>query len=429
MALWNSHAFWNRRGKEGGFTWNSRYYLFVVRLNDTMRAVDGLSELSAKLLLQENKDGFYDVLVNSAFYGNINEEFNFEEDTKVSLLFALAEEIGLKDSFSDYIVSLALADDIKVLEEIKIVANLLVDDDMSFEDKTFIEVYQYLKEQYNMSDKMTYFTTLLLAEKFKIIDRNPKYAISDFILGSLDDLDRSLDWLIPFNMKVDVKNSDFQIMPPVQSTTIDLPNVDGSIVQNTLYKERLFTICMYSSDGLTVAEKEDVKRRITEILDSTKHGTKKLTIQSRGISFDVKYDDNDSAEGPSFVKDTVTFKSQPYGYDMFEQEKYGSGLILNEGVTPLRPKFTITGRVVNPSFRLGATTYRVDVTVPTGSKLVLDFEKYSAYTEDSFGNKVNVLAKMTGEFTSIAPGDSEALVADSNTESHIVTTWRNSVLW
>lgn len=431
MAFWNTGAMFNRKGEQGGFTWNSAKFLFIVRINDTLRVSDNVSETLARIALSEKPMEFYDTLVNTAFYGNIREEFTMvDEDPFVTLLFELAENIGIKDELTDFIVQMFLEDKVKVLDDIRLLVEILESEDFHFDEITDIKAFFEMLDRYGLEDlKAESLVEIIQGDTFGISDHDGKIADSDFLVGHSDDVDTAYDYLLPLEMKIDYKNSDFQIMPPVQSAEIEMPGVDGAIREDTVYKTRLFKLVCYSEDNLTISQKEDLKRRITEVLDSTKHQTKKLTIQSRGISFDVKYENSDAKDGPSFVKNTITFSSQPYGYDMFEQELYGGGLILNQGVTPLRPCFTITGYVSNPSFRLNEKTFRFNGVVPSGSTLTIDFERYTCFLKDNMGNKTNALAKLTGEFISIEPGKSMVLVPDNSTSSRIVTTWRNSVLW
>lgn len=214
-------------------------------------------------------------------------------------------------------------------------------------------------------------------------------------------------------------------------TEISMPGVDGNLISDTTYRDRIFSIVAFSEQGLTIAEKEDIKRRIVQILDSTKMSSKKLTVQSRSVSFDCRYvNEAKISDGPSFVKAEIDLQVGPYGYSLFPTELHGSGLINNaEGAAPLRVKHTITGPVTNPSFTINGTTYTWRGTVSSGSSLIIDHDNYTCYTVDSLGNKRNVLQFLTGEFTSIPAGGSAVLVAASNTENRIVTEYSTPLLW
>lgn len=446
MAYWNSGAIWNRKGNQNGFTWNSKYFLYFVRLNDAIKVIDGLSETLARLVLAEKPMQFYDTIANSALYERL-ETFSMEDDTAVSLLFALAEKIGIKDELTDYIVSLFLNEKWSALEDIKIAAQLLADDDFWMDENIKLNAYQYLRDNYGLSDdKITYFTELFLHDRFGLTDRTPKTAISDFLIGAISAQDKSFDYFEPIfvtfynnstgesrevGMRVDWKQTSIQVAPEAELTEISIPGCDGSLIADTTYRNRLFEIVCYSEDGLTVQEKEDLKSRICDVLDSTKNQKKKLTVQSRGTSFDVKYSgEAEIKEGPSYVKASIPLQAGPYGYDMFDNELYGSGLIDNtNGDSPLGPIFKISGYVANPGFTLGASYFKWNGTVPSGTSLYIDFDKMTCYLMDNFGKKTNALAKLSGEFFKIPAKESIVLVADKNTESRILTTWNTPVLW
>lgn len=446
MAKWNSGAIWNRKGNEGGFTWNSRYYLFVVRLNDTMRAVDGLSEQMAKLILQDTPLLAMDALVNAAFYEQAD-DFQMESDIKVSLLFALAEELGVKDELSDLIISLFLDEKWSALEDIKLLANLLIDDDASAIDETYVRAFQSLRDAVRLEDlKAQALVELFLHDRFGVSDHDKiRTAVSDLLIGSVGEHDKAFDYLEPMfesffdyssgtsrdvGMRIDWANTEIVPMPEASHTEIDIPGVDGSIIQNTVYRDRLFKITAFSEDSLSIVQKEDLKRRITEVLDSTKKKSKKLTVQARGIMFDAKYDSSTISDGPSYVKMEADFTVGPYGFDIFPNVLNGSGLVSNiEGAAPLRVVHKITGPVTNPSFQLGTITYTYRGIVPSQKTLVIDHDKFSCYIIDNFGNKQNVLNNLTGDFQQIEPRESAVLVASSNTESRIETSWFTPLLW
>ncbi len=415
-----------------GFTWNSKYFLFTVRLNDTLKMVDGLSEQLARLVLADQPLTFYEDLVNAAFYASAEQFSMVEDDPKVSLLFAIAEQFGVKDDLTDYLVSLFLDEKFEVIEKIKLAASLLADEDWDLNESIKAQAYYFLRDKFGIEDDgITYFMELFLHDRFGLTDREPRTAWSDFLIGNLDTLDKSVDYFLPFEMIVDWKDTSIQVAPEAELTRIGAAGIEGETIVSTNYRNRLFEIVCYSSDGMTIQEKEDLKSKIVDILNTTKKESKKLTVQSRGTSFDVRYTGAaDIKEGPSFVKMTAQFETGPYGFDMFENELEGSGLIDNSyGDAALGPLFTIKGPVTNPGFRLGGSYFRWNGTVQSGISLCIDFERMTCYTENNFGQKTNALAKLSGEFIKIDAKSSIVLVADSNTESRITTTWRTPVLW
>lgn len=432
MANWNSGAIFNAKGGEGGFSWNSKEYILILNLSEVIHVKETLSSVLARLVLAEKGLAVYDAILNAALFDKLAEEIQLDDKASISLLFKLAEQIGLKDEISDLAVLAYLHDRMDIVEEIQILAQLVAEDKFSLQDDTSIEAFLKTLDDFGLTElEQSVLAYIETHDSFGLTDHEPRQAISDFLIGAIDDDDRAYDWLIPFNMKVDWGNTKIQVMPEAEITSIEMPGIDGSIVADTVYKDRLFSIVAFSEDGMTLQQKEDLKARITQILDSTKHRTKKLTVQARGTTFDVKYEGQaDIQSGPSFVKGTIPLQVTPYGYSMFPYELYGSGLVDNaNGDTLMRPKHTISGPITNPSFKLGTVTYTWNGTIPAETSLIINHDKYTCYTIDNFGKKKNVLAQLTGDFQAIDAGKSVVLVADENTEGHILTEWVTPVLW
>lgn len=434
MAKWNEKGvIFNRKGGEGSFTWNSRDFLLILRMNEIIKTSDTISENLARMVLSEKVLRVYDTILQTVFFGNIREENIIAKDEiQISLLFDLAESIGIKDKITDLIVLAFLHEKYNLIEQVKTFADILARESINVKEISTVNAFLELMSQFKMEDLRSSVEALLKShDLFGMTDHEPRQAVSDFMIGAIDDDDRAYDWLIPFDMRVDWGNTEIQIMPEAELTTIEMPGIDGSIVEDSVYKDRLFTIVSYSQDGLTTYEKENLKSRLTQILDATKHQTKKLTVQTRGTSFDVRYQGQaEILDGPSFVKATIPLHTPPYGYELFESDLTGSGLIDNgRGDTPLRPRHTINGPISYPSFTLGAINYVWNGDVPSGYKLVIDHDKMTCFLEDDRGKKTNALASLSGQFQEIEKGKSMALVANSATESHIITEWRCKVLW
>lgn len=434
MAEWNKKGvIFNRKGGNSGFTWNSRKFLLILHLNDTFKLNDKISDNLARMVLSEKGLKVYDELMQTVFFGKIPEEkFGMTDSVDISLLFDLAENLHIKDDITDLAVLAFLHEKYGLVEDLKTFANILVADDIKMEDVPTVEAFLELMSRFDMDDLRTSIEALISThDMFGITDHEPRQAVSDFMIGAIDNDDRAYDWLIPFGLRVDWATTKIQIMPEAELTTIEMPGIDGSIVEDSVYKDRLFEIVAYSQDGLTISEKETLKSRLTQVLDATKHQTKKLTVQARGTSFDVRYQGQaEILEGPSFIKLVAPLHTPPYGYELFENDLNGSGLIDNgRGDAPLRPKHIITGPITNPSFSLGSINYSWNGTVPSGYKLVIDHEMMTCYLEDNIGSKSNALANLNGNFQEIPAQKSAVLVANTSTESHIFTEWRCRVLW
>lgn len=433
MAKWNQKGvIYNRKGGSGGFTWNSRKFLLILHLNDAFKLNDKISDNLARMVLSEKGLKVYDELMQTVFFGKIPEEkFGMTDSVDISLLFDLAENLHIKDDITDLAVLAFLHEKYGLVEDLKTFANILVADDVKMEDIPTVEAFLELMSRFGMDDLRTSIEALISThDMFGITDHEPRQAVSDFMIGAIDNDDRAYDWLIPFGLRVDWATTKIQIMPEAELTTIEMPGIDGSIVEDSVYKDRLFEIVAYSQDGLTISEKETLKSRLTQVLDATKHQTKKLTVQARGTSFDVRYQGQaEILEGPSFIKLVAPLHTPPYGKPLFSSSLNGSGLINNQGDAPMGPTHIITGPITNPSFRLGAFDYVWNGSIPSDYTLHINHEQYTCFLQDNFGKKTNALANLTGEFQWIEAGKSMVLVASPNTESHIQTEWEDHVLW
>lgn len=441
MANWNDQsAYWNRDIDSGGFIWNTDKLFKIKYVGETIAITDKDTEvadaikMTARIALREKPLSLTDDGELYAFFKGpgLDDKFIMEEtDATVSLLFFIAEELGIKDEMTDFVALLAVQEDITLLDELKLFVELLSNETIKMDDIGDLYALYEKMEEFGLVDlKLALQAFYDMYEKFGLTDHEPRTAVSDFMIGAIDTDDRAYDWLIPFGLKIDWGNTNVEVMPEAELTTVEIPGMDGSIVEDTTYKDRIFNIVAYSEMGFTTYQKEQLKKKINRVLDSTKHQTKKLTIQASSTSFDVKYSGQAQIEeGPSYVKATIPFHTGPYGYDMFPYELHGSGLIWNDGDTFLRPVHRIKGPVSNPSFKLGEITYRWSGYVPSGSVLVINHDSMTCYLEDAFGKRKNAMTGFTGKFQAIPVDGSEVLVADSNTENKITTLWRNNLLY
>ena len=237
-------------------------------------------------------------------------------------------------------------------------------------------------------------------------------------------------WIMPFGMMVDWSNSSFPRAPEAESDEIQIAGVDGETLEHTRYRNRPFKVVAWSEDDLSQQEKDALVRQITEILDATKNESKTLTFARTGVSFDVKYDGEMTVEeGPSFVRATIPLNASAYGYNRFEKQVNGSGLVQNSGIARVGVVNRIEGECVNPSFSMGDVDISWAGTVPAGSYLFIDHGKEVCYLQDSFGVKTNARQHLNGEFVKIPVGGTIIITANDCTEQHLVTTWYDKFLW
>lgn len=431
MPDWNSEYVFNATADDGGFFWNGADYLLLIRLHETLSYSDTLTLKLATLILSEKFNLVYDEILQTALLKK-SEYFDFEEETAYSTLFSLMESFDIKDEFSDLIVFAYLYDKQSIIDDAKILSNYLyTDDSINIKDISTIEALLNIADKLGLKDLIGGVQFVLtMYDTFNMTDRSPKTAITDFLIGVSDEYDNAYDWLLPFGLKIDWNNSVLQVMPEAELTTIEMPSIDGSIVEDTIYRDRLFNIVGYSELGLTIQEKESLKAHIAEVLDTTKKQKKKLTVQHSGISFDVKYNGSaDITEGPSYVRASIPFLASPYGNSSFDNDLEGAGLISNTGDAPLGVKHIIRGSVYSPSFTLGEITYTWTGNVPSGSSLVIDHEMMTCYIVDSNMKKHNALSKLKGNFQKIPSKSSVVLNISYELNGKIRTEWTPKFLW
>lgn len=429
MPNYNSGYKYNVDNTENGLFYNTDYRIFVS-LKEVIAISDDVSKLLATFALKDKPFKTYDAIASSALYG-VQDTLPFSESASSVSLFEVTDMFGITDEVSELLVLATLYDRQDIIDEARQLNEIIENEQLIVGDDTSLATLIETLDSFGLKELEEFVEILFtLYEQQGITDGIPRSAISDFVIGEGDGLDTAYDWFIPFNMKVDWNSTNIQVMPEASNTVIEMPGIDGSIIEDTVYKDRLFSIVAFSEDGLTKAEKEELKAKITEILDSTKHNTRMLTVQAHDTSFDVKYDGQAViAEGPSYVKATIPFKTSPYGHKTFDGELYGNGLVYNDGDAPVGAKHKITGPISNPSFTLGEVEYSWAGEVPDKMVLVIDHQMMTCYLQDEFGKKANAMNKLSGAFQKIPAHSSVALTAKKYVSDVIHTTWRDMVLW
>lgn len=429
MAKYNMGFKYNYPSNEGGFLYNSTNFVILINLFETISMSDTVSNLVVKNILREKVNAL-DVVTQYAVH-SLNDEFKMQDKTKQMAIIELAEKLNMKDTLAEVIVSLYLHEQMKILDQFKELEVLIAQEEkVKMKDVSDIEALIRIADKFSLQDVSKIFAKIRQFEYAKMTDRKPRTAVSDILIGYIDGLDEAHRWIQPLEMKIDEKGTNLQVMPTAESSYIEVPYADGAIAENTVYKNRAFDILAWSKDGLTQEEKETLKEKIAEVLDSTKKETKRITIQETGIAFDAKYTGTaDIKEGPSYIKALLPFEVSPYGYPLFKQEVFGTGLLVNRGDEDVGFKNVIAPGCVNPSFQIGNIVYSWKGTVPINQSLVIDHEKLSCYLETTDGTRTNVLSKLEGEFQKIKKKTSVQIVAFGDTNKYLQTIIEEKVLW
>ena len=429
MADYNQNQLYNSGNSIGGLLYNSSSYTKILNIRESLSAIESNPSIQSNIYILEK--GRIQEIFSLYVLSKINQGIKFSEENKHFAIISISDQTSAKDLIDDLFVLAKISENYKLEEEINnvsVIASFL--EEFKSSDQINIDVLIDILQRFDLTELYKLAVETKLFESAYMVDFSPRSAISDFLIGKVDELDQAYDWIIPFEMKVDWRNTTLQVMPQTESEYIDIPGVDGSLIENTTYKNRIFNIVAYSQEGLTITEKEDLKSEIARILDSTKNKSKKFTIQNADISFDVKYSGSaEIAEGPSFVKATIPFETSPYAYPLFDTEIYGSGLMVNNGDSNSGFVNIISSGCVNPSFRIGTIDYSWEGTVPEGYKLYIDHNNYTCYLENNLGDRINAISKLTGEFQVVPANSSVAITASENTTEYLYTVLKEKLLW
>jgi hypothetical protein len=414
----------------GGATFNSCIIATIVNVSDFIRFNENVTGIIAKNIIYDNIT-FTDFFNQYVYHEFEPDYFASEDRISNSALFNLAEKLNVPDILGNIICALYLSDNQSFIDEIRQLNTIISEsEDFDANDIESVNAAIQIAEKQGLDDAKELIAYLASYDVLGATDKEPRTAVSDFLIGKDDDKDSAYDWIIPFGMKIDWSKSSIQVMPQAENTYAEMPYVDGSLIENTVYKNRIFSIVAYSELGLSVSEKEQLKSEICRILDATKNNPKKMTFQDSSTSFDVTYSGTaEITDGASFVRVTLPFESQPYGYPLFSKEVAGTGLLVNDGDADVGCVNTISSGAVNPSFKIGSIEYSWSGTVPANTKLIIDHNDYSCYLETIKGVRTNAISKLTGEFQRIPKGTSVAITAYGDTENYLVTTFQEKILW
>lgn len=428
MAKYNTAKRYNTNGAKGGAIYNVETYILVLKLNENIDFLEELQIPLAKLILSE-KLNWIDALganVENFLSGTMS---FVDSAPQLDAFFEALERVGLIDKITELIVDLAINEDYSLIEEMEQFAEIFAELDFHLEDTANLEAFIETADEYGFEELAELFANILTFHDFNMTDKQPKSAISDFYVTK--DEDGIFDIIKPFNLIVDYSKTKISFMPEATDTISELVGIDGEIVQDTVYRSRMFDIFAVTEQGLTLVEKEEIKKEISEILHSIKTGTKVITFANNETEFDVKYSGlaDIVTDAPGWMRFELPLKSpSSYGRKQFNKDIKGSGLMENTGVIPTGPLVKITGPCENPAFLMGDVTIEWKSTIAANETLYIDMENETCYKINANGEKINAMKHFNGEFKKIPVG-SLVLEANQATEEHISATWIERVLY
>lgn len=429
MGKYNSGILYNvSPAKTNGTNYNSAIFIYTININEAFLLLDNVS-LNANLF---PKDSFgFDEILESIVNFKLNDKIDFSYTSQLFTELAVLDSYGMSDVAVNILVIFMLSDVFSAEEKLQLMSEIRASDDIDLEDKLRLQSAFELSDTYKITDANNAILDALVetSDSFGMTDKEPRSAVSDFyITRSADGI---YDMIMPFGLIIDYSMTHIGFMPECVDTSVEMSGVDGEIIQDSVYKSRIFDIFAVTSDGLSLDEKAEIKERIAYILHATKKDTRQLTFADNETSFDVKYSGQAdiATEAPSWLRFEIPLKSaSPYGHKEFTKDLLGSGLLTNDGQIEVGMVITISGSYTNPSFKVGNMQLSWTGTISASQKLIINTDAYTCYLLNADGTKVNAMKGFNGNFPKIPIG-SIVLTAPSALDSKILTSWKELVLY
>lgn len=216
----------------------------------------------------------------------------------------------------------------------------------------------------------------------------------------------------PFDMTIIPNESDISSMPDIREESETIPGKDGEIPLEITYAPRHFDFVLWTKEGLTEIEKEELKAKIADTLNvARKQDCELLFLKTRRTyyvrlagRFEI------TQEWATWFECRIPLKAyDPFGYETFERRKRGTFDLRNYGNEDADTTVYISGAIDNPSFVADGVRYYYDGSIPEGAQLVIDSKTQTAYIENKDGEKTNALQGWCGKFLTIPPGSIRVL--------------------
>ncbi len=434
MSKYDSGFFYDKKQNDGGFAYDYKSYSTVLNLFDSVYVSENITNLSC-LIMKREQMSMTD-LNNMLCMKDLKDTLKLDEETFSILVFIeKMETIQTYDVFTNILAKVYQYENgLTLLEELNTIALNSIAENINLSETSYVKAFLEMSQELELDEAKQLFAYLYQLETVGVTDFDIDTAISDFYIGKDESLDNRFDnWLVPFDLLLAPRQSRITIMPPTESTQISIPYADGSITQDTIYTNRNWNLVGYSMQNLSVAEKEALKEKITELLDTTKNETQTLTFSKNNMSFDVKYQGElDIEEAPTWIKATIPLEVSPYGKELFVQQIWGDGIMINNGHADIGAKVMISGVCVNPHFYLGSTEFLWTGTVPSGKTLVIDNESRTCYLVDELGEKEEAFQNLAkGDTFSILPKGTQMVVRSEteSTKENIYIEYQPRYLW
>jgi predicted phage tail component-like protein len=208
-----------------------------------------------------------------------------------------------------------------------------------------------------------------------------------------------------------------EILPAVREYSERIPGRHGDIRFSTKLEPRILELHAVTEDGLTPAEREQLKRTLAGYLNPVAGYSPLIFADDLDKTYMVKYAGKISleqvADGFEFF---IPFKlGKPYITETFTQTLTGSGTITNAGNVEAYLTIEIHGVASGTTtIKVGDMVLTYTGDIATGETVVIDTEKWTVEKDG-----VNVLENYAGGFPKLAVGDT-SVTAGSN----VIFKWK-----
>lgn len=200
------------------------------------------------------------------------------------------------------------------------------------------------------------------------------------------------------------------LLPSVREYSERVPGKHGELLFDTKLDPRILELHVATEDGLSPAERERLKRKLSSYLNPTAGDKTLIFAEDLNKIYNVRYSGNipltQSADWLEFV---IPFKlKSPYIQEVFEQLLAGSGILVNSGNVETFLTIEIAGPATNPSAVVGGHKLSYTGTIAVGKTLTINTETKTAKIDG-----MNALEGYNGVFPKLSPG-STIVTANNN---------------
>lgn len=403
MSYYNFGTKYNFNVPDGGGLYNSAPYSILIL--DYGSGIDSISALSAYINLTESGQGQESAAINAALSSILESGTGFDSVTPAPVI-VISDSGSGDENINPIIMNLTVADS-GSSQESAVVNNMLsaILDSGEGIESAVVNAIASTTDSGQGIDNVIIQATLDLVESGSVDEyiNLRKFSADTYFVITSENILQPLGVIV-------LKDSAYEFMPKIKDITEKIPGKHGGITFSSKYKARLIELKVATAEGLSFAEREELKRNIAKYLNPKK--TKGLVyLDDVDVEYNVKYAGKINLhQHADWFEFTIPLKqSDPFIYSA-RKRKVGSGTLTNNGTKEAYIIIEIIGEVVNPSITIGDDTLSYTGTIQSGEKLVIDTKTMTVKLDEQ-----NVLHNYSGCFPKLQTGDTSVLASDNVT--------------